>query len=111
MTEYIHDIEEAWQVEVCNQIRQVIHKAIPEMEEQIKYKQAFYTLNGEQICVFFPAKNWVNMTIFHAVNLEAPTGFFEKGAKPERKAIKIRKDKEFDYDLLGKLLQQAAQDI
>lgn len=111
VTEYIHNIEEAWQVEVCNQIREVVYRSIPDVEEQVKYKQAFYTLNGKQVCVFFPAKNWVNITIFHAENLEAPTGFFEKGTKQERKAIKIRNDNEFDYDLLGNLLHQVAQEI
>jgi hypothetical protein len=59
----------------------------------------------------FPAKNWVNVTLFHAQSLEAPTGFFEKGAKPERKAIKIRQDKDFDYDYLGELLKQVAKSI
>lgn len=109
VTEYIEKINQSWQVEVCHNIRQAIHQAIPDIEEQIKYNQAFYTLNGKQVCVFFPAKSWVNITIFHAESLKAPEGFFEKSDKPERKAIKIRDGQAFDYDVLIQCLQDMTQ--
>ncbi|WP_442602369.1 DUF1801 domain-containing protein [Paenibacillus sp. KN14-4R] len=108
VTEYIEQIDAQWQVEICNQIREAIHQAVPAVEEQVKYKQAYYTVNGKQLCVFFPAKGWINVTIFHAESLEAPQGFFEPSDKPERKAIKIREGTEFDYSLLEKLLREVA---
>ncbi|WP_051272042.1 DUF1801 domain-containing protein [Shimazuella kribbensis] len=111
ITSYIQNIGVTWQVEICNQIRQLIHQEIGEIEEQIKYKQAFYSLKDKQVCVFFPAKNWINITLFHAENLEGPPGFFEKSAKPERKSIKIKQDTDFIYDLLAKHLKQIAQNI
>lgn len=107
--QYIDEINQQWQVEVCNKVRNAIYHAIPEIEEQIKYKQAFYTLNGKQVCVFFPAKSWVNVTIFNAENIEAPEDFFEKTIKSERKTIKIHEGQTFDYDALKNCLIQANQ--
>lgn len=109
VTEYIDKINQAWQVEVCNNIRQAIHQAIPDIEEQIKYNQVFCTLNGKQVCVYFPAKNWINVTIFHAESLKAPEGFFEKSDKPERKALKIKEGQAFDYGVLAQYLQEVTQ--
>lgn len=109
VTEYIGNIDHGWQVDICNRVREVIHQSIPDVEEQVKYRQAFYTKNGKQICVFFPAKAWVNVTIFNAGTLEAPAGLFEPGDNPDRKAIKIRDGRDFDYELLAQLFQDATQ--
>lgn len=106
VTEYINKINIEWQVDICEQIRNIILQSIPEVEEQIKYNQAFYSLNGKQLCVFFPAKNWVNVTLFNAEEIEAPEGFFEPSNKPERKAVKIREGQAFEYDVLAKCFQQ-----
>jgi hypothetical protein len=111
VTTYIQEIAVPWQVDICNHIRHLIHQVLPEINEQVKYKQAFYTLQDKQICVFFPAKNWVNITLFHAENLKAPSSFFEKNTKPERKTIKIKQDTEFNYDLLAELFKQIAHNI
>ncbi|MCR8642866.1 DUF1801 domain-containing protein [Paenibacillus sp. N1-5-1-14] len=108
VTEYIGQIDVPWQVEICNQIRNAIYSAVPAVEEQVKYKQAYYTVDSKQLCVFFPAKGWINVTIFNAESLEAPAGFFEKSDKPERKGIKIREGVDFDYSFLEQLLKQVA---
>jgi hypothetical protein len=34
-------------MEISNQIRRMTHQAIPEIDGQDKYKQAFYALYGE----------------------------------------------------------------
>lgn len=109
VTQYIDEINQQWQVEVCQKVRKAIYHAIPALEEQIKYNQAFYTLDGKQVCVFFPAKSWVNVTVFNAENIKAPEGFFEKTNKPERKTIKIHEGQTFDYDILENCLIQANQ--
>ncbi len=107
ITEYIQKINQPWQVEICTQLDQLIHQAVPEVAERIQYGKPHYLKNGKYTCVVGTAKDWVSFTIFNAKALETPEGFFEPGS-PERKTVKIRKDKAVDYDLLAGLLQQAA---
>lgn len=109
VTDYIQNITKESQVDICNRVRQLIHENIPNVEEQVKYKQAFYSINGKQACVFFPAKDWINVTLFQATNLEAPAGFFEKSDQPDRKTVKIRDGADFDYEVLAGLLKKLAE--
>lgn len=108
VTDYIQKIEKDWQVKACSHVRRLIHQSIPDVEEQFKYRQAFYTVNGKQVCVFFPAKDWVNVTLFHAGELQAPEGLFEPSDHPDRKTIKIKENRELDDDVLAALFKQAA---
>ncbi len=107
VTEYIQNIKQDWQAEVCNQLRQVIYQSIPGAEERIQYGKPHFLKNGKYAAVLGTAKDWVSLTIFNAEKLVGPEGLFEPGP-PERKTIKIRKGQEVDYALLAGLLQQAA---
>lgn len=109
VTAYINNINQDWQQEVCNQIRKVIFETIPNVREQIKYKQAFYTLEEKQVCVYFPAKNWVNVTFFQAESLKAPAGFFEPSSNANRKTHKIHKDQALNCSHLASLFKQIVQ--
>lgn len=106
VTQYIEKINQDWQKDICMKLRETIFKSVPNITEQVKYNQAFYAVEGKQLCVFFPAKNWVNVTLFHAEKVEAPPGYFEPSDKPERKGIKIRADQIFDFDVLSTCLEQ-----
>jgi hypothetical protein len=107
VTDYILSIKQAWQAEVCTRLRQVIEQSIPDVEERIQYGKPHYLKNGKYACVLGTAKDWVSLTIFNAMALEAPEGFFEPGS-PERKTVKIRSGQAVDYELLAALIQQAA---
>ncbi len=108
VTDYIDAIKVDWQAEVCRQLRQIIHNAIPDVTERLQYSKPHFLKNGKYACVLGTAKGWVSFTIFNATELEAPDGTFEPGGAPERKNIKIREGQEIDADLLGKLVAQAA---
>ncbi len=107
VTEYIEKITQEWQAEVCTQLRQLIHQAVPEIEERIQYGKPHFLKNNKYAAVAGTAKDWVSLTIFNAQTLEAPEGFFEAGP-PERKTVKIRKGQAMDYEFLARLVQQAA---
>lgn len=109
--EYIQNIKQEWQIPICERIHQVIHQAIPDVEERIQYSKPHFRKNGKYVAVLSSAKGWVSVTIFNATDLEAPEGFFQADGPPERKTVKILKDQTVDYDLLGKLLQQAAETL
>jgi len=111
VTQYMQEINQQWQAEICNRIRQVIHQSIPEVEERIQYGKPHYRKNGKYACVIGTAKGWVSFTIFNAQTLETPEGLFEASDSGDRKTIKIREGQAVDYDLLAKLLQQAAKSL
>ena len=108
VTEYIQNLKETWQAEICTRLRQVIHQAVPEIEERIQYGKPHFTKNGKYAYVLGAAKDWLSFTIFQADALEAPAGFFEAG-NPDRKTVKFRKGQAIDYDFLAQLVQQAAK--
>jgi hypothetical protein len=107
IAEYIQKIKLPWQAEICTRLDEIIHQAIPEVQERIQYGKPHYLQAGKYACVVGTAKGWVSFTIFNAKALEAPEGFFEPG-DPDRKTIKIKEGQAVDYELLAKFVRQAA---
>jgi hypothetical protein len=110
VTEYIDKIAQPWQAEVCARLREIVQQAVPEVEERIQYGKPHFLKHGKYACVLGTAKGWVSFTIFNAGALEAPEGLFEPG-DPNRKTVKIKEGQSVDYDLISKLVQQAAQPL
>lgn len=112
VTDYISKLKDKagqeWQAEVSDKLRKIAEQNIPEFSERLQYGKPHFLKNGKYAAVLGTAKGWVTFTIFDATALEAPTDFFEAGP-PERKTVKILKGQDVDYNLLGKLLKQAAQ--
>lgn len=107
VTDYIQNLKQEWQTEICNRLREIVHASIPDVEERIQYGKPHFLKNGKYAAVLGTAKEWVTLTIFNAETLQAPDGFFEPGPA-ERKSIKIRQGQTADYELLGQLIRQAA---
>ncbi|GLV55407.1 hypothetical protein KDH_22510 [Dictyobacter sp. S3.2.2.5] len=57
VTEYIEKIDQPWQVEVCNRLRQLILQTVAEVDEVKLYNRPHYKKNEQYLCVFFVAKN------------------------------------------------------
>jgi hypothetical protein len=111
VTDFIQNIKVEWQADVCQQLREVVHQAIPGVQERIQYNKPHFLKNGKYAAVIGTAKAFVSFTIFNATNIEALEGFFEKSDVVECKTIKVRESETPDYELLGKLLQDAAATI
>ncbi|WP_042162992.1 DUF1801 domain-containing protein [Paenibacillus gorillae] len=107
VTDFINAVEQPWQVEVCNRLRQLIHEQVPSIEERIQYRKPHFLKNGKYAAVVAPAKGWVSFAIFNASELHPPDGLFEDGP-PERRTVKIREKDAVDYDLLAELFKQAS---
>jgi hypothetical protein len=110
VAEYIQKINLPWQADICTCLDQMIHQSVPDAESRIQYGKPHYLKKGKYAAVVGTAKGWVSFTIFNAKSVEAPDGLFEAG-DPDRKTVKIREGQAVDYDLLGKLLAQAADTI
>jgi hypothetical protein len=111
ITTYIDKLTQQWQVEVCNRLRQLVHVAMPEVQERLQYGKPHFLKEGKYAYVLGPAKGWVSFTIFNAQVLDTPEDLFEPGGSAERKTIKIREGQEVDYDLLAKFVKQAGDSL
>jgi hypothetical protein len=109
VTAFIESINEPWQIEVSNRLRQMVHQSIPDVEERIQYKKPHFLKNGKYAAVITPSKDAISFMIFNVADLELPKGLFDGPA--ERKWIKIRDGQSTDYDMLSKLLVQASSSL
>jgi hypothetical protein len=106
VTEWIENLQASWQSQVCNELRRIVHAAIPDVQERIQYKKPHFLKNGKYAAVITPSKDAVGFTIFNATALDLPDGLFE--GPPERKTIKLRNGQAVDFELLMRLVRQAS---
>ncbi len=111
VTDYIDNLKQGWQVEVCQHIRQIMRQAIPDVEERLQYGKPHFLKHKKYAGVLGPAKGWVSFTIFNAQELMPPEGLFESSDTGDRKTIKIKEGQTVDYELLTSLIQQAAKSL
>lgn len=105
VTDFIEAIKEPWQGELCTRLREVVHQAIPGIQERVQYKKPHFLKNGKYAAVISTSKEAVSFTIFNPSELPFPEGNFE--GPPERKTIKIKKGQLIDIDQLSSLTSQA----
>lgn len=111
VTDYIGKLTQPWQADVCNHIRQLIHQTVPDVTERLQYGKPHFLKGKQYVGVLGPAKGWVSFTIFNAQTLQPPEGLFESSDTGDRRTIKIREGQTVDYEMLTKLLQQAASTL
>ncbi|GIN72389.1 hypothetical protein J14TS2_28640 [Bacillus sp. J14TS2] len=106
VTDFIDAIKEPWQVELATNLREAVHKAIPDVHERIQYKKPHFLRNGKYAAVISTSKAAVSFTIFNAVTLDLPECMFD--GPSERKTLKLRKGDTIDLELLVSLVNQAS---
>jgi hypothetical protein len=111
VTDFINNIQVAWQADVANRLHETVLGAIPELTQRIQYSKPHYLKNKKYVAVISTAKAFVSFTIFNAQALDTPTGLFESSENGDRKTIKIREGQEVDYDMLGRFVTQAASSL
>lgn len=104
--DYIEAINEPWQKELAVQLRGIVHRAIPDVEERVQHKKPHFLKNGKYAAVISISKDAVSFTIFNATGLELLEGMFS--GPPERKTVKIKKGGSFDADLMKTWVIQAS---
>lgn len=106
VTNYIEAINEPWQKELAVQLRELVQRAIADVQERIQYKKPHFLKNGKYAAVISISKDAVSFTIFNAAGLELPEGMFD--GPPERKTVKLKKGSSIDADLLESWVRQAS---
>jgi hypothetical protein len=107
VTQFIEGLDQPWQVEICNRIREIVHQQVPDVAERIQYKKPHFLKGKQYVGVLGPAKGWVSYTIFNAQDVNAPGDLFESSDTGDRKTIKIKPGQDVDYDMLAGLIKQA----
>ncbi len=109
VSEFIEKVKEPWQAELCRHLRQVVHDAIPDVQERIQYNKPHFLKNKKYAAVISTSKDAVSFTIFNAAELDLPEGLFEGPA--ERKTIKFRSGQLMDGEMLTDLIKQASNTL
>jgi hypothetical protein len=68
-----------WQKAICDEVRQLVHAADPEVEETIKRtRQPYFVLKGN-ICALLAAKDHVNVFLYDGAIVADPDGIITAG--------------------------------
>lgn len=108
VTDFINALGPAWQQELVQRLRELVHATVPDAEERIQYKKPHFLKGGKYAAVISPAKNAVSFMIFNATEVDFPKGF---EGPAERKWTKIKEGETPDYDQLSDLLGRAASGL
>jgi hypothetical protein len=75
---YIDGLPE-WQQEICQQVRELVHAADPEVEETIKRtKLPYFVLQGN-VCALLGTKDHVNVFLYDGTIVPDPEGIITAG--------------------------------
>lgn len=82
-----------WQQEICQQVRDLVHAADPEVSETIKRTvQPYFVLRGN-ICALLAAKDHVNVFLYDGAIVPDPEGIITGGHNNKTaRMISIRRD-------------------
>ena len=75
---YIDGLPE-WQQRICQEVRELVHEADPDVEETIKRTvQPYFVLQGN-VCALLAAKDHVNLFLYDGAIVPDPAGIITAG--------------------------------
>lgn len=100
---------EKWKRETLANVRKLIKEALPEVEEEVKWRGTpVWSLNGG-ICTGETYKTVVKLTFFKGASLEDPSGLFNSSLEGNvRRAIDISEGEKLDAKAFKALIKEAA---
>ncbi|CAI6083803.1 DUF1801 domain-containing protein [Cohnella sp. JJ-181] len=105
ITQFIAELKEPWQAELCAALRELCFRVVPDALERMQYKKPHYLKNGKYAAVISTSKDAVSFTVFNADGIAFPASW---SGPPERKTIKIAKGQRADVEEIASLLGQAS---
>ena len=104
--EYI-DALPAWQQEICQQVRDLVHGVDPEVVETIKRRvQPYFVLEGN-ICALLAAKDHVNVFLYDGTIVPDPEGIITAGHDNKTaRMVSIRQNEPINTGALGEMFRQ-----
>jgi hypothetical protein len=106
--EYIASLPE-WQQAIYNEARRVIHEAVPDIQEEIKFtNRPYFTCRGN-VCAFLAAKDHMNIYIYDPIAPD-PKGLINQGqANVTARSIQLYEDQKLDSEAFGELIKAVVE--
>ena len=77
--EYITGLKNDWRSQIMIELRDLINKTEPELEEGWKWSVGVWSYQGKLVCAFSAFKNHVKLNFFNGVFLNDKHGLFNNG--------------------------------
>jgi hypothetical protein len=96
-----------WQQEICQDLRDLIHAADPEVVETIKRRvRPYFVLEGN-VCALLAARDHVNLFLYDGAIVPDPEGIITAGHDNKTaRMISFKKDEEINRAALTAMLKQ-----
>jgi hypothetical protein len=100
-----------WQRDVCQQVRDLVHAADPDVVETIKRtRQPYFVLDGN-ICALLAARDHVNVFLYDGGIVEDPEGVITGGHdNATARTVAIYEDRPINTAALGAMFRQIIAD-
>jgi hypothetical protein len=107
ITERIHELDD-WRGETLARVRQLIHDADPDVQEEWKWKGTPVWSHDGDICTGESYKEVVKLTFFRGASIDDPKTLFNSSLEGNaRRAIDIREGEEIDEAAFQQLIRDA----
>src|ERR1700733_2048804 len=96
-----------WQQSICQQVRELVHAADPEVEETIKRTvQPYFVLQGN-VCALLAAKTHVNIFLYDGAIVPDPEGIITGGHENKTaRMISIHEDEPINEPAVSAMFRQ-----
>ena len=103
--EYIDALPE-WQQAICQQVRELVHSADPEVVETIKRRvQPYFVLEGN-VCALLAAKDHVNVFLYDGAIVPDPEGIITSGHDNQTaRTVAVRRDEQLNAPALSAMFK------
>jgi hypothetical protein len=103
---YIHALP-AWQQQICQQVRDLVHAADRDVTETIKRSvQPYFVLEGN-ICALLAAKDHVNVFVYDGAIVPDPEGIITAGHQNKTaRTVAIRQNETINARALTRMFEQ-----
>ena len=97
----------AWQQDVCQHVRTLVHAADPDVTETIKRTvQPYFVLDGN-ICALLAAKDHINVFLYDGAIVPDPEGIITAGHQNKTaRTVSIRQDETINAAALTNMFKQ-----
>lgn len=97
----------AWQQEICQRLRELVHAADPEVVETIKRTvRPYFVLDGN-VCALLAAKDHVNLFLYDGGIVPDPEGIITSGHDNETaRTVAFWREDEINAEPLTEMLKQ-----
>lgn len=108
VTDYLSKTK-PWQADVCAQLRETTHRALPGVEEALQYGKPHFSIDGKHAAVLHVAAAKVSFMVFDAAEVDAVPGVLRSMGSGERKVVDFKEGDSVDAEFIADLLRRTTR--